>query len=392
MRRIIFGGLLLVFALGVGLRTAERRTQESYIIQRGMGVISHGNDMAVAPHPWWHLTNVMPNHAMLDDIAEHGIKIAWVWVRVNPFDGAGTWCWRPFYPYSGYGDEVCTPSDRIADEDMDLFWTHPDIKTIIVRFEAWAELEEKCNGAKGLVIEHEPTRSIVETLYEKYWDQDKTIIIQNWEGDWQMYGATCRERDQCAAMDDWGFVGDPEWTQEEYCDNFKLSRREYLLRIFNERQKAIEETRRLHPNVPLRVFHSVCVNFYTDEWLTVARDVIPMMDRKPDFIGISYWKRLPITVTDALNYVKGYTGLSNRRIFITELGEKETNDGDQYERIMREATAAFRWGVQMVVVWHWKYWGNNEQQKELSMFEEDNETPRSGYWAIRELNRKWGRR
>jgi hypothetical protein len=382
MKRLILGGLLLLVIIGIGVR---RQGPPLYDIPRGVGVISVGSDMAVAPHPWWHLTNVRPNSYTLDDIASHGIRHAHVWVRVNPFDGAGTWCWRPFWPYSGYGPEVCTPSDEVMDEDMDLFWTAPGIDVIVVRFMAWSTLEERCDGTEGLVWENEPTLGIVETLYERYGDQEKIILIQNWEADWQLHGSRCRERDQCAALEAWGLTCNEWWTQSECCDRIRRFRGDYLLRIFNERQRAISGARRTSPESQLRVYHSISLNFYTDEWFTVARDIIPLMDEPPDFIGISFWKRT-IPVTEALDYVKQHTHLPRSRIFISELGERERQVGDQYNRIMTEATVAFEWGVPMVYVWHWKYWGMNDKQSDLALFEPDNETPRSGYYAVKELN------
>jgi hypothetical protein len=391
MKRAILGGILLLVIIGLGVRRDVRRQGPPlYDIPHGVGVVSIGNDMAVAPHKWWHLTNVRPNSQTLDDIASHGIRHAHVWVRVNPFDGAGTWCWRPFWPYSGYGPEMCTPSDDIMDEDMDLFWTHPDIDVIVVRFMAWSTLEERCDGTKGLVWEEEPTLGIVEALYEKYGDQEKVILIQNWEADWQLHGARCRERSDCVSYGWWSQGCLEEWTQDQCCDDLKLWRGNYLLGWFNERQRVISSERASRASTArLRVYHSISLNFYTDEWLTVARDIIPLMDEPPDFIGISFWKRT-IPVTEALDYVKLYTHLPRSRIFISELGERERQVGDQYNRIynriMTEATAAFDWGVPMVYVWHWKYWGKNDKQSDLALFEPDNETPRSGYYAVKELN------
>ena len=108
---------------------------DNYWLPRGVGVIAHGYDMAVAPHQWWKLTNVMPNHAMLDDIAQHDIRIANIWIRVNPFDGTARWCHDQWYPYSGYtGIEMCQGNGTIINEDMDLFWTHPDFDVLIIRF------------------------------------------------------------------------------------------------------------------------------------------------------------------------------------------------------------------------------------------------------------------
>jgi len=390
MKRIILGGIILLVIIGSSLiRYGDRRGEprERYDIPDGVGVVMLGSDMAIAPHPWWKLTNVMPNSYMLDDIASHGIRIASIWIRVNPFDGAGTWCWRTFWAYSGYSPEICTSSDGIVDEDMDLFWTNSDIDVIVVRFEAWSTLEEHCNGDQSLVWENEPTLGIVEALYDKYGDQDKVIIIQNWEADWQLHGVGCRERDQCAAMETWGYHCSEEWSQQDCCDNWKLDvRLPYLLRIFNERQRSIRQTREVNRDRLLRVYHSISINFYTDEWLTVAKDIIPLMNEPPDFVGVSFWKKPPVHVTDALEYVRLHTGLPRHRIYVAELGRGEKRPGQQYERLMREARLALDWGSQIVLVWRWKYWGNNETQALLSLFEADNETPRSGYWAVRKLN------
>ena len=376
----------------LGIRCAARRVvrPESMFLPRGVGVIAHSYDMAIAPQLWWGALNVMPNHAMLDDIAQHDIRIANIWIRVDPFDGTARWCNEQWYPYTGYtGIEMCRGNGNIVDEDMDLFWTHPDFDVLIIRFETWANVEEGCDGAKGLVFEREPTKGIVDTLYERYSEQNKIIIFQNWEADWQLNGVRCRERDQCSS-DGWTFdscidSGDIE----NCCDDLKRGRGEYLLRILEQRQAVISDARERNQFANLKVYHAVSINFFEDEWYTVAKDIIPRMTEPPDLVGVSFWKKPPIHVTDALEYVQEHTGLPRHRIYVSELGKAERVDAPAYDRIMNESTLAFEWGCPMVLVWHWKYWGDDPVQQRLSLFELDNETPKSGYWAVRELNDEW---
>ena len=335
-----------------------------YYLPRGAGVIAQGYDMAIAPYPWWQASNIMPNYAMLDDIASHDIRLANIWVRVNPFDGTARWCNEQWYPFSGYvGTEMCRGNGTVVDEDMDLFWNHPDFDVLVIRFEAWASTEEGCNGGESLVWESEPTKGIVDTLYERYSDQDKIVIFQNWEADWQLYGVRCTE--------------------------LNMSRASRLLRILHHRQEVISQARQAYPRARLRVYHAVNINFYSDEEYTVTKDIIPQMDDLPDFVGVSYWRKPPFSITDALDYVEENTGLPRYRIYVSELGAPERDDLPQYDRIMREGTLAFEWGVPMVLVWHWKYWGSDDRQKKLSLFKPDNTTPQSGYWAVKELNDEW---
>ena len=371
--------------LGIGCRQTRRLMPRigNYYLPRGVGVIAQGTDMAVSPYPWWKFSNIMQNHEMLTDIANHDIRIANVWVRVNPFDGGDEWCFQPWAPHIGYHDGYMCMGGETTRENMDLFWTHPDFDVLVIRFEAWASLEEGCDGSQSLVWENEPTKGIVDTLYERYGDQNKVIILQNWEADWQMYGVGCKDRSECL------YGCESEENVENCCDEMKIDRSYYLLSVFNERQRVISEARNNNPHANLRVYHAICINSYTDEWLTVARDVIPQMDEMPDFVGVSYWKKPPMHVTDALGYVESHTGLPRYRIYVSELGYPEQPNKPAYDRIMNESTLAFEWGVQMVLVWHWKYWGDDVRQQNLSLFETDNLTPKSGYWAVRELNDEW---
>ena len=363
-----------------------------YWLPRGVGVIAHGYDMAMAPNAWWPLTNIMPNHAMLDDIAQHDIRIANIWVRVDPFDGTARWCNRQWWPYTGYsGTEMCRGDGTIINEDMDLFWTHPDFDVLVIRFEAWATTEEGCNGGESLVWESEPTKGIVDTLYERYGNQNKIIIFQNWEADWQLHGVGCRDGDECVAFSERQYLDcDMEGlTSEECCSRITENRGRILLRTLNERQMAIYEARQSHMDSALRVYHAVNINFYLDEEFTVAKDIIPQMDMNPDFVGVSHWRKPPVRVTDALGYIEAHTGLPRYRIYVSELGSPERVDRPAYDRIMNESTLAFEWGVPMVLIWHWKYWRDDVRQQRLSLFEADNVTPTSGYWAVRELNDTW---
>jgi hypothetical protein len=109
------------------------------------------------------------------------------------------------------------------------------------------------------------------------------------------------------------------------------------------------------------------------------------MDAPPDLIGVSFGKRT-IPIIDALDYVEEHTGLARHRIYVSELGEREKQEGDQYERIIREGQLALDWGCPFILVWHWKYWGNDMAQQQLSLFQPDNVETQSGYLAVKELN------
>lgn len=379
MRRTILLCILAVTAVAaavdVGVRRSPRRVYpaESYWLPRGVGVVAQG------------YLNTMQSHKILNDIASHDIRIANLWVRSRPFT-------------------------KFKD-DMDLVWTHPDFDVLVIRFESWGSLEDHCDGGRSMIWENEPTAWIVNTLYDLYGDQDKIIVIQNWEADWQLHGASCREREECVSYGWWAdgcMEACAKWMQDDpdasvgcqlwgaceeecrvfCCDDLKISRGQYLLGILNNRQKVVREAREANPRARLKVYHSISINFYTDEWLTVTGDIIPLMDEPPDLIGVSHWKRT-VPMTDALDYVEQHTGLPRHRIYVAELGEREKQEGDQYARIYAEGQAAFIWGSPIVLVWHWKTWDGNLAQQQLALFDHETFEPKSGLMAVKELNDEW---
>jgi hypothetical protein len=284
---------------------------------------------------------------LADDFADHGISTIKVWLRGDPFA-----------------------------EGMDEFWAHPMITTYFVRFTnpAWAANEPTCNTASSIVWEEEPTAEIVAELYRRYWQYNKTIVITNWEGDWQWRGAGCTTKDKniwygwysdpgpngCVAECNTGsfyFNGQVEGDScPETCSRLlSIGRMQYLAQTLERRQSAVQMERTHNPGASLRVFHAVVVNF-VDETdgnfnMTVAKDVIPNLKNKPDFIGLSWWGR-DRPITDALQYIRDKTGYPAYRIYVDEVGASV--DRDQYTRIVTETKNAWDWHSRVVFVWMWR--------------------------------------
>jgi hypothetical protein len=258
-------------------------------------------------------------------------------------------------------------------------------------------------------------------MYQHYSYQHKAIFIMSLEADLQLYGAGCKEPDDCLSYGWWdGGCQEEctEWMQDNpdasygcqmwgnceaecavyCCDDLRISRGKYLLRIFNERQAAVEQARLDYPGANLKVFHTIEVNFYANQpWqsMTVLADVIPYMDHQPDFIGLSIWPAAGDPV-EALEYTMSMTGLPPERIFLSQVGAREGTQPDgtvlylprQRDRLMAVIPPLFELGVAFALVW------SMEQPEPAgrtghSVMDSVTGEQLSGWAAIEELNATW---
>lgn len=355
-------------------RAPRDRNLRSYVLPATIAVMQlnyelywnwWGQPMPV-DHPFARWTT----EELLDDISSHGIRGVKIWMRGDPFDGTGSWCWSPEYwageePFSCQGGEYGL-------EDMYEVFAHPGIDVYMIRFvsDQWSIQEHNSCGVdlskctlSGKTFANEPTFDLAVTFLERYGHLDKTIIFTDWEQDWQARGQNSRGYDdQGNMLFPWADANPwysstcwEEYGYQECGEQLVEQRWQYVLDRTERRQMAIEQARALYPRANLRIVHELIVNRYpanfdpTDLGYYLV-EAIPTLEYRPDFIGISYWNRAPIE--EAIRYITEVTGYPSYRIIIDELGEKDTSQ--QYDRIWNEGRVARCLGVRVIAVWMWK--------------------------------------
>lgn len=374
--------------------------QPELVLPVRIGITQVASDCGIWPY---NKRCTLPNWQFAEEVAHIGVRAVKVWPSPQLFGG--------------------------KDENMHRFWTNPDIDTYVVRpiWNISAEGSCKADGSVSLTWENEDIWSIVKQFYRKYGHLDKTIIITNWEGDWQLRGTACRNPEDFPERFDWYAPSNFLTTWRDNCEDLvdhyaaegvfpfdppyqmgvgglfatipsdqgavvacashlRWSRAEYLRKVFNERQRAINHHRRLNPNAALKVLHAIVVNHPQEEWdVTVSRDVIPFLDYKPDLIGLSHWKS-DVPIADALDDIERFTGFARQHIYVDEFGSQETYEGQQYEKLYTWGEEALQWGCRMVFVWLWKQYYDGV---DLGLVDLASGEPRSGVDAIMELRDHW---
>ena len=373
-----------------------------YSVPRGVGVTQVAYELNRPP-----VTRHFTTKDLFDELAAHDIRIVKLWLENSPFDGVCRWRWAT--PWGIWMDGM--GSREILYEDMDLVWRHPDIDIIVVRFvhEAWTATETGCSGWTGPTFAQEPTEKIAKKLLRRYGDQNKVVIISNWEGDNQWRGSGCNQPDQ-AMWDDASSWYSNEClnsrTVEECAELLCRDRMKYVKKQTEARQVAVERARAAYPNATLRVFHSLVVSDF-DELpgffgLNLTKDMIPTLDHQPDFIGVSYYRKHQKSITEVAEYIHQHTGHPPERLYIDEVGAAETTEGRQYDRLTMVIDEAFTVGYTFACAWLWKQtwhdWTARGKPKNFGMFrwmttagKVEWGEPNSGLQAIHELNAGWGR-
>jgi len=265
---------------------------------------------------------------LLREIASHGFRTVKLWIKNHPFDGAGLFTWTT--PWGTKMQSAC--SNVPIFEDMDRVWRFPWIDTMLVRFmwPGWAM--ETADGA-GVVWEQEPTFDIATKLLKRYGNLNKTIIISNWESDWQWRGVPGHQPG--------GLVAE--------------ARLDFLRSEMMRRQKAVETARAMYPEAQLKVLHAAVVNFTEEReehfGMTACKDAIAKMPSKPDLVGLTHWgRRQPLR--DRLDYIRDTTGLPPERIYIDEVGA--VAGPDQGQELKTELDVAADFGCPHAFLWLWK--------------------------------------
>jgi hypothetical protein len=440
---------------------------------RSVGVNLQIPDMQQGPIPWWHLTTGQPLWQSLEMMVENEVTAVGLMLRAHPWDHTQN--------FENIRKALRTPGIDILVIRF-YFWASTDNNCRGTENLLWGNYptgdpawEDRVCGSlrpdrKAECLDRHG--SIFKKLYQYFGNQDKDIFVIPNETGWQMFGVGCRERNECPSPPNWWCIEacengtlvpypitaenppdlpcdcpDPqsigctispavcEECREECkkipceiqcCDMLKVDRGEYLLKVFNERQKAAEEARAAYPNAKLRVWNTVeAVFFGTRDWqfITPLKDIIPRMDSGPDAIGASLWpmsddvlppestakayaetkeiawptkmdfigtkKAMRKSTNSALDYILEHTGLPPERVFISEVGTRERQKGDQRKRIEAVVNSMFERRVAFALIWSWEDENLNSYISGRSIVDEKTGEPRSGYHAMKDLNKKW---
>ncbi len=156
-------------------------------------------------------------------------------------------------------------------------------------------------------------------------------------------------------------------TEEETEDECRLrqveARLTFVLSVIDERQADIERARKeawleLGHAPRLRILHSVILNRWPGNMrpheiaagLPTLAENLYRLERSPDILGISYWKRGD-DPTVALDWFEDVTGYPRHRFYIDEFGGKQEDQPERYESYVR---AFWDWGIRTVNIWMWK--------------------------------------
>jgi len=359
----------------------------AYYVPRSVGAITVVPDLSVAPLRWWAASTGRPFAETVELMAADGVTAVGVMMRAHPTD------------------------NRQNNEKIRRAFRNPDVDVIVLTPMRWASTGPNCrNDSENIVWLNYPP-NLFDMLYETYGGQNKTIIVQTWESDHVVHGIGCTERNQC--VDDPRFrwyrdaceagtlvpygISDGETDCTVIaCDAQKVDRADYLRRVFDARQAAVEAARAAHPDAVLRVFHSIELNKFGGHFLTVAADVIPQMKVPPDFVGLSLWAGAG-DVGDVLNYVIEHTGLPSYRIYISEVGAREGTQPDgtvlvlphQRDRIVPVVEELFDRGVAFAMVWSWDEVAFTGGHTGYAVIDPVTGEHLSGFDAIAELNQTY---
>jgi hypothetical protein len=336
----------------------------TYLLPKTIGV----TQLAFEPEPVGRrATSHMTAYELLDEVAPLGFGALKIWLDAVPFDGMGEWCFSTYY-----GAEHCADFTTEGLE-LERFWRSvPDGMAIFLRPQsiAWTWFHENpCidgDGA-GPQMALADYYAISKRLFELIGDHNIQVILTDWEQDW----ISCHEESG----------GQP-----------------FLRRIIEQRQRDVERARReaylergYRPK--LEIYHAVIVNKFpvnAPDWpYPYLAEVIPTLEHRPDFIGLSYWsKGSDPRVT--LDWIRDVTGYPPHRIYIDEFGADEDR---QAERFAEYIPAFWEWGVRVVNIWMWRQTWCDERCN-LGLWKQVQPCagkvawgdPTDGYYVIRELN------
>jgi len=346
MQRASAGLIVLVATIVVVSNWARIGQAYTYDdVPKRISVINAAHDIDDIP------PNYETNEQAVNDIAGLGMRAVKIWPRVS-----------------------------YQSAEMAAVFTNSDIDVIVLRPLENCDYEPSPCDPSAIELrrwENIDYVQVAEYLYSHFGDEQKVIILTNWESDNQFVG--------------WG----------QGCDEVEPPEPEILayLDLLDYNQAGIQQVRIENLEKNLRVFNAVEVNRVMGvKAFEVVDKVIPRMAQSPDFVSFSRWY-LASPISDELDYIELCTGLPRSRIFVGEVGTNEGYPTDwQYPYYIENIDAAMTWGVDLLFTWIYRQqWGGtnpNDPGFNLGIHEKDANGQftgdmTSGFTAMQEMMEKW---
>lgn len=211
---------------------------------------------------------------------------------------------------------------------------------------------------------------LVRFLYAEHGDKPLTIVLQNWEGDWQLRGLGVL----------WD-VPPADWRQR--CARYA--------RRLAARQGAVTRVRAAHPGARLRVLHAAEVNRVADQWRgipTLTEHVLPAVEL--DLVSYSCYDAMDdgSTLTRAIDTIRRFartTGpLGAGAVCLGEIGipemAKPARIAERWSELLAAARAARVWWVVQ-----WALYCNESDNRPEPQPKPPVTDPRrlQGFWLVR---------
>lgn len=233
------------------------------------------------------------------------------------------------------------PNAPIQGQDMKKVIRNKNLRLLVLRPQARGSADSGgCGEGYAATWENDDFGQIAYDLLKDCGDLScrdgvpLTIILNNWEGDWQAKGPHCRYT-----------------VPSEY-------RLRKVRAMYEIRQLGVQWAREQFPDAKLIILHGVVSNHRTAdyEW-TLTRDLIPTLDPQPDVIGISFYGGGGETPQQAVQTIQEDTGYTVDQMYVAETGKSENWLGRQEEWFSYWMPMWEETGIGPIFIWTWKqYW------------------------------------
>lgn len=241
------------------------------------------------------------------------------------------------YPWNSRWPEMKTLRDLAASDYWRAVFALP-FRTLFLETHSPAEA--------GWNAEHGPEyyarlraewEDLVRFLYAEHGDKPLTVVLQNWEGDWQLRGL--------------GVLWDePPADWRVHCQRYA--------RRLAARQSAVSAVRAENPRARLRVLHAAEVNRVADQWRgipTVTEHVLPSVEL--DLVSYSCYDAMEsgAMLTRAIDTIRRFARTTGpcgaSAVYLGEIGIPEmarpARIAERWHELLAAARAArVRWVVQ----------------------------------------------